>query len=180
MAERKRLERGYVQVYTGDGKGKTTAAMGQAFRSSGHDLRVFMILFMKGNIEYGELTTASRLAPFVELHEMGRETFVSKKNPDPIDIEWAHKGLQMARKVLSDDQHDIVILDEINVALDFALIELEDVLRLINMKPPKVELILTGRAAHPNVIAAADLVTEMKLIKHYYDEGVTARVGIER
>jgi cob(I)alamin adenosyltransferase len=175
-----RLERGLVHVYTGDGKGKTTAALGQAFRASGHDLRVFMILFMKGNIEYGELVTAERLKPLVEIHQMGRETFVSKENPDPVDIEWAQKGLHMARKVLSEDQHDIVILDEINVALDFKLIGLSEVMELIEMKPPRVELILTGRAAHPDVIAAADLVTEMKLVKHYYDEGIMARVGIER
>jgi cob(I)alamin adenosyltransferase len=180
MAGAKRLERGFVHVYTGDGKGKTTAALGLACRAAGHNLKTFMILFMKGNIEYGELEIARRLAPFLELREMGRETFVSKKNPDPIDIKWAQDGIKLAQKVLSENQHDIVILDEINVALDFGLVELADVLDLIRRKPPEVELVLTGRNAHPEVMAAADLVTEMKLVKHYYERGILARVGIER
>jgi cob(I)alamin adenosyltransferase len=175
-----RLERGYVQVYTGDGKGKTTAALGQAFRASGHDLKVFMILFMKGNIEYGELKTAERLAPFVELRQMGRETFVSKDNPDPVDIQWATDALALAKKTVEEGKHDVVILDEVNVALDFKLIDLEDVLEIIRLKPEHMELILTGRYAPDEIIQAADLVTEMKLVKHYYDEGVDARVGIER
>jgi cob(I)alamin adenosyltransferase len=180
MAARKRLDQGCVQVYTGDGKGKTTAALGQAFRAVGHNLKVFVIMFMKGNVEYGELETARRLAPFLELREMGRETFVSKKNPESIDVKWAQDGLQLARKVLREDQHDLVILDEINVAVDYGLIDLKDVLELIRMRPPEVELILTGRGAHPEVIAAADLVTEMKLVKHYFERGIQARVGIER
>lgn len=175
-----KLERGYVHVYTGDGKGKTTAALGQAFRAIGHNLRVFMILFMKGNVEYGELETARRLSKFIEIREMGRETFVSKENPEAIDIQWAQDGLSLAKKILQDGEHDLVILDEINVALDFKLISLEDVLELIRMKPDKVELILTGRYAHPDVLTSADLVTEMKLVRHYYDRGVEARVGIER
>jgi cob(I)alamin adenosyltransferase len=169
-----------VHVYTGEGKGKTTAALGQAFRSVGHNLRVSMILFMKGNIEYGELETARRLAPFIEIREMGRETFVSKKNPEQIDIKWAEDGLKLAKQALYSGDYDMLILDEVNVAIDYGLIELKDVLELIHNKPLKVEMILTGRAAHPDIIEAADLVTEMKLVKHYYDRGIQARVGIER
>jgi cob(I)alamin adenosyltransferase len=175
-----KLDVGYVHVYTGDGKGKTTAALGQAFRSVGHNMRAFMILFMKGNIEYGELETARRLAPFIEIREMGRETFVSKENPEQIDIKWAQDGLELARQIVFAGKYDLVILDEINVAIDYGLIKLKDVLELIHKKPLKVELILTGRDAHPEVIEAADVVTEMKLVKHYYDRGVQARVGIER
>lgn len=176
----KRLEHGYVHVYTGDGKGKTTAALGQALRAIGHNYKVMMIMFMKGNIEYGELETARRLAPFFEMREMGRETFVSKENPEAIDIQWAQDGIRLARKIVRDGKHDLVILDEVNVAVDYGLIDVEDVLELIRVKPSYMELILTGRAAHEKVIEAAHLVTEMKLIKHYYDQGIEARVGIER
>ena len=177
---KKHLEHGYVHVYTGDGKGKTTAALGQAFRAIGHNFKVMMIMFMKGNVEYGELEAARRLAPFFEIREMGRETFVSKENPEAIDIQWAQDGIKLARKVVRDGQHDLVILDEINVAVDYKLVDVEDVLELIRIKPSTMELILTGRAAHDKVLEAAHLVTEMKLVKHYYDRGIEARVGIER
>ena len=180
MGKAKKLERGYIQVYTGDGKGKTTAALGQAFRAVGHNLKVFMILFMKGNVEYGELETARRVSQFIEIREMGREVFVSKENPEAIDIEWARDGLRLAYKTVEDGEYDLVILDEINVALDYGLISLEDVLSLIRAKPDHVELILTGRNAHPDVIESADLVTEMKAVKHYFERGIEARVGIER
>ena len=180
MGKNRKLERGYIHSYTGDGKVKTTAALGQAFRSVGHNLKVFMILFMKGNVEYGELETARRLTKFIEIREMGRETFVNKENPEAIDIEWARDGLRLAYKILEDGEYDLVILDELNVALDYGLVSLEDVLSLIRVKPDHVELILTGRDAHPDVIASADLVTEMKKVKHYFDRGIEARVGIER
>jgi len=180
MVKKRKLERGYIQVYTGNGKGKTTAALGQAFRAVGHNLKVFMILFMKGNIEYGELETARRLKRFIEIREMGRETFVSKDNPEAIDIEWARDGLRLARMTLEEGLHDLVILDEINVAVDYGLISLDDVLDLIRIKPDHVELILTGRNAHQDIIESADLVTEMKQVKHYFDRGIKARVGIER
>jgi cob(I)alamin adenosyltransferase len=178
--QRQGFERGYIHVYTGNGKGKTTAALGQAFRAAGHALRVFIIMFMKGRIKYGELETARKLAPFVEIREMGRESFVSKENPDVIDIEWAHKGLELAHNAFEENKYDILVLDEINVALDFGLVILDDVLQLISSKPKHMELILTGRYAHPEVINRADLVTEMKEVKHYYTRGVQARVGIER
>ncbi len=180
MVKKRKLERGYIHIYTGDGKGKTTAALGQAFRAVGHNLKVFMILFMKGNIEYGELETARRLQRFIEIREMGRETFVSKDNPEVIDIEWARDGLRLARMTLEEGLHDLVILDEINVAVDYGLISLDDVLDLIRIKPDHVELILTGRNAHQDIIESADLVTEMKQIKHYFERGIKARVGIER
>jgi len=180
MPRSKRLNQGFVQVYTGDGKGKTTAALGQAFRAVGHNLKVFMILFMKGNVEYGELETARRLAPFMEIREMGRETFVSKENPEQIDIKWAEDALQLAKKIVSSDDYDMVILDEINVALDYGLIPIEEVLELIKTKPAKVELILTGKDVPEEIKKVADLVTDMKSVKHYLEAGIQARVGIER
>jgi cob(I)alamin adenosyltransferase len=174
------LERGCVHVYTGDGKGKTTAALGLSLRALGHGLKVFVVQFMKGNIEYGELEMARRLAPQLEIRQMGRETFVSRDDPDPVDVEWAQKALALSREVLFRGEHDVVVLDEINVATDFGLIDEESVLELIEKRPERVELVLTGRYAPKRVIEAADLVTEMKMVKHYFERGVQARVGIER
>jgi cob(I)alamin adenosyltransferase len=176
----RKLSQGFIHVYTGDGKGKTTAALGQAFRSIGHGFKVYMILFMKGNIEYGELETARKLKTWIEIEEMGRETFVSKGNPDPVDVLWAKKGLEKARQILTSGRYDLLVLDEINVAVDFGLLESREVLELMARKPPWMELLLTGRYAHPDIVKAADLVTEMNNIKHYYDQGVIARVGVER
>jgi cob(I)alamin adenosyltransferase len=174
-----RLEQGLVQIYTGEGKGKTTAALGQAFRAVGHNLKVFMIMFMKGSREYGELESVKRFSPLFEIRQVGRETFVSKEHPDPIDVKLAQDGFNLAKQVVAAGLHDLVILDEINVALDFALVELADVLELVLSKPSYVELILTGRYAPRELIAIADLVTEMRLVNHPYQRGIRARLGIE-
>ncbi len=177
----KKLKKGYIQVYTGDGKGKTTAALGLAFRAVGHGMRVFIIQFMKGSIFYGELKTAEMLSPYVTIVQMGREEFVDRNNPDPEDIRLAQEGLELAKEIMRKNQHDILILDELNVALDFGLVSLEQVLELLDNKPEDMELVLTGRYAHPEVVKRADLVTEMIEIRHYYAEkGVDARDGIER
>jgi len=171
------LKLGLVQVYTGNGKGKTTSALGLAMRAVGHGFKVIMIQFMKGKVNYGELNSAKKLG--IEIIQFGRPTFVDKDNPDPIDIEEARKALSFAKKILKEGKYDIVILDEINVALDFNLISLEDVLDLIESKPESVELILTGRYAHAKVVERADLVSEIIEIKHPYMKGVEARKGIE-
>ncbi len=173
------LENGYVQVYTGPGKGKTTAALGLCLRAVGQGLRVYFIQFMKGNIEYGELTAAARLAPEFTLKQMGRESFVDKANPDPVDIDWAERGLSLAREIISKGEHDLVVLDEINVALDYGLVKLKDVLAIIDSRPRHVELVLTGRYAPAEIIDIADLVTEMREIEHYYRQGIKSRRGIE-
>lgn len=168
---------GTVQVYTGDGKGKTTAAVGLALRAVGHGLRVYMIQFMKGR-EYGELKAAERL-PDLVIEQSGRDEFVDRRDPSPIDIELAKAGLAKAREALVGGKYDVVILDEINVALDFGLVTLEDVMGLIESRPVHVELVLTGRSAHPEIVKLADLVSEVLNIKHHYDTGVAARKGIE-
>jgi len=167
-----------VQVYTGDGKGKTTAALGLALRALGHGLKVYMIQFMKGDPEYGELRAAGRLDGLT-IRQFGRTDFVDRDQPAEEDISMARQGLEHAAAVLAAGEHDLVILDEINVALDFGLVPVKAVLELIENRPPGVELVLTGRSAPRAVIEAADLVTEMREIKHYYQRGRTARDGIE-
>ena len=172
---------GLVQLYTGDGKGKTTAALGQALRAVGHGFKVYMIQFMKGDIEYGEIKALKAIKSIrtFEIVQMGRPEFVDRENPAQIDIELANKALEHSFEIVTSGKYDMVILDEINVALDWGLIELSDVMDLIKKKPDNVELILTGRYAPIELIKAADLVTEMKEVKHPYNRGVKAREGIE-
>lgn len=177
MAE---LERGYVQVYTGDGKGKTTAALGLCLRAAGHGLKSRLIQFMKGQINYGELEAVKKLDGLVVITQGGRASFVSKEDPDPEDVRLAQEALALAEKMVAAGETDLLVLDEINVALDFKLVPLEPVLDLIKKKPEKMELILTGRNAPPEIIEAADLVTEMRELKHYWKSGVNGRKGIER
>ena len=178
--KKERLSRGLVQVYTGNGKGKTTAALGLALRAAGHRLKVFILQFMKGDKGYGEVRAIKLLAPFITIKQSGLCTFVDRGKPSREDIRLARQGLETARKIIKSGKYDLVILDEINCALDYKLIKLKDVMDLIAGKPPCVELVLTGRNAHKKVIARADLVTEMKEIKHYYkNRNISSRKGIE-
>ncbi|GBD92984.1 cob(I)yrinic acid a,c-diamide adenosyltransferase [bacterium BMS3Abin05] len=174
-----KLKKGYIQVYTGDGKGKTTAALGLAFRAAGNDFRVYIGQFMKGQ-EYGELKTAERLAPNIVIEQFGKPTFVHVDKATEEDIQAAQNGLARLREVVKGGLYDIVIMDEVNVALYFKLITVEDVLEILENKPASVEIILTGRYAPRELIDRADLVTEMKEIKHYFARGVPARMGIEK
>jgi cob(I)alamin adenosyltransferase len=173
-----RLSKGLVEVYTGDGKGKTTAALGLGLRALGHGSKVYMIQFMKGNIEYGEIIQSRKMENFI-IRQFGRQTFVDKTNPAKVDIELAQNALNHAIEITNKGEFDIVILDEINVALEWGLIGLGDVLKLIEKKPEHVELILTGRYAPKEITDVADLVTEMKEIKHPYHQGEKVREGIE-
>ncbi len=175
----KMTSKGFIHCYTGNGKGKTTAALGLALRAAGHKKKVLIIQFMKGNIEYGEINGVKMLSPYVTLKQFGRESFVSKENPDKIDVEYARNALKEAQHAFKSSNYDIIILDEINVALDFKLISLDKVLSLINSKPYNLELILTGRYAPEEIINISDLVTEMKEIKHYYNKGINGRKSIE-
>jgi cob(I)alamin adenosyltransferase len=171
------LEKGYIHVYTGNGKGKTTAALGLAVRAAGAGLHVYIIQFMKGR-RYSELDALEKI-PTITVFQSGRDEFVSKKHPEQVDIDLAEKGLNQARAILQKGDHDVVILDEINVALDFKLVSLQDVLKLLEMKPAHVELVLTGRYAHQDIMRRADLVSEILEIKHPYQQGITSRKGID-
>ncbi len=173
------LAQGLIQVYTGDGKGKTTCALGLSLRAVGQGFQVYMVQFMKG-WGTGEARIATeRLAPNFTLRNFGRQTLVNLKHPDPEDLALLREAWDLARQVLTAGEHDLVILDEINVALAFQLLPLAEVLEVLRRRPPWVEVVLTGRRALPEIIEAADLVTEMRPIKHYYEAGVPARRGIE-
>ncbi len=169
---------GYVFLHTGNGKGKTTAALGLALRAVGHGKRVFMAQFMKGR-DYGEWLAAEKYLPDLVLHKCGRDSFVIKGDLSPIDIELALEGLEAAKTAMYSGKYDMVILDEINVAVDYKLIPLDAVLDLIKNKPKELYLGLTGRYAPPEFIELADLVTEMKEIKHPYTKGFAGRKGFE-
>jgi cob(I)alamin adenosyltransferase len=172
-----KLDRGLVQVYTGNGKGKTTAAFGLALRAIGRGLKVYVIQFIKGGFDYGELYIVDKL-PNLTLKAFGRGKFIVDK-PSKEDIKSAEEALSLAESVVKSGEYDIVILDEINVALNLKLISLERVIGLIKNKPRHVEIVLTGRYAPNEIIEIADLVTEMREVKHPYNKGCQARRGIE-
>jgi cob(I)alamin adenosyltransferase len=173
------LEKGLIQIYTGKGKGKTTAALGLALRAVGRGLKVIMIQFLKGRAETGELTMARRLSPDLLIKPMGREGFLDPASPRPEDLALAKGALEEARSVLQEKSCDVLILDEINVAVSMGLVSEEAVLDLLDGKPSQMELILTGRNAPPLLLEKADLVTTMECTKHYFNRGQAARVGIE-
>jgi len=168
---------GFVQVYTGDGKGKTTAALGLALRAAGAGFRVYLGQFVK-NDAYSELDILSRLADRITVEQYGRGCFLLTE-PGPADIAAARQGLATLDTAMASGAFDLVIADEINVACVLGLLGEQDLLDLMRRRPPAVELVLTGRGAPAAVVARADLVTEMRPVKHYYDRGVLARKGIE-
>ena len=169
---------GLVHVFTGNGKGKTTAALGAILRALGHGLKVYIVFFMKGDYPYGEFNTLSKLSN-VDVASFGFRSLTDPANIKPEEIEQAKLALAAAREAVLSGNYDLVVLDEINVALALKLIELDEVIRLIGDKPVNVEIILTGRYADNKLIEMADLVTEMVKVKHPYDQGIPAREGIE-
>jgi cob(I)alamin adenosyltransferase len=171
-------QKGLVIVITGNGKGKTTSAFGQALRAIGQGYKVFVLQFMKGR-KYGEFIAAEKNLPNITIKMSGLDSFVMRDRPAAIDIEMARKGLDIARKAITSGKYDMVILDEINVALDFKLVDLKDVMKLIKNKPAHVDLILTGRYAPKEIIKLADTVSDVQEIKHHYNAGIKDRAGIE-
>lgn len=168
---------GLIHIYTGSGQGKTSAAFGLALRALGAGLKVCLIQFMKTG-QYSEIKALAKFKK-ASLCQFGRKSFVNLKKPGKIDIDLAQKGLEKVKEVFKSKKYDLVILDEINVAIKFKLLKLSKLLKLIKEKPQRVELVLTGRYAHPKVIKLADYVTEMKEIKHPFKKGKLARPGID-
>jgi len=172
------VEQGLIQVYTGDGKGKTTAAFGLALRAAGKGLKVFIVQFLKGR-PYGELESVKKLAPMITVVQSGLDSFVKKGEPSEEDLKLAHEGLTLAKEAIASGEYDIVVLDEVNIAVELGVLTVEEVMPLLDSKPPGVELVLTGRFAPEEFCGMADLITEMKCVRHCYDKGVPMREGIE-
>jgi cob(I)alamin adenosyltransferase len=175
------LDKGLVIVFTGDGKGKTSAALGIALRAFGHGMYVSMIQFIKSPRATGEALAAERIGQELEVVSSGKGFVTGPANEVPLaeHREAAEAALALARQRMRSGAWNILILDEINNAVQLGLIDIKSVLDLVNSKPPKLHLVLTGRDAHPDLIAVADMVTEMRLVKHPYDSGFPARKGID-
>ena len=176
--KRNKLNKGYVHVYTGNGKGKTTAAIGLAIRAAGAGMRVLFIQFIKG-AAYSEISALKMLSEQIAVKQYGRGCFI-KGEPCQEDIDAAQRGLTEIKQALSDGLYDVVVLDEANIAIQCNLFTIDKLVELIASKPNDVELVITGRYAHPLLLDCADVVTEMKEVKHYYQKGIMARLGIEK
>lgn len=176
----KESTKGLVMVFTGDGKGKTTAAMGMALRAAGHGLRCLMIQFIKGGWRYGELEAAKRLGPDFEMIPMGKG-FIrpDKGGPAPEDLKAIRDAWSLFLEKMTTQAYRMIILDEINNVVGMGLLPVEEVLAAIKDKPPELHLVLTGRGAHPKIVEIADLVTEMREVKHPYAKGIQAQKGVE-
>ncbi|HEY4755889.1 MAG TPA: cob(I)yrinic acid a,c-diamide adenosyltransferase [Ignavibacteriaceae bacterium] len=175
----KTLQQGFIQVYTGNGKGKTTAAIGQAVRAAGYGLKTYFVMFMK-EFPYNEVKSLKNLKDFITLVQVGKDDFVYKKVPPSETEKLAiKKTLDETKNKMLSGEYDLIVLDEIFVSIFFGLIDKEEVISFICSKPENVELILTGRYCPKEIINKADLVTEMKEVKHYYEKGVLSRRGIE-
>lgn len=174
-----KLNKGYIQIYTGNGKGKTTAAIGQAVRAAGFGLKTYFAQFMK-NFPYSELVSLKNLGNEIVVEQFGNDSFVfAKEQPSKLMIESVKEGLERAKEQMLSDKYDLIILDEVCVSIYFKLFSVQEILEFIDSKPKNVEIILTGRYCPKEIIERADLVTEMKNVKHYYDKGITVRQGIE-
>jgi len=175
------VTKGLIIVYTGKGKGKTTAALGIALRAVGYNQKVCMLQFIKGSWHYGEMTSSKRLEPEFELTAIGKGFvgIIDDKSSIEEHKKIAEEALRVARNKINSKEYDIIILDEINYAINLGLIKLEDVLEIISNKPKNVSLVLTGNYARNEVIEQADLVTEMREIKHPYKSGIKAKIGID-
>jgi cob(I)alamin adenosyltransferase len=170
---------GQIQIYTGDGKGKTTAALGLALRAAGHGYRTYFGQFMKARPS-GECAAARKLGGLITFAAFGHQDWTRRTDrPKPEDLKRARRGLARCRTAMRSGRYGIVVLDEINVALHFGLLDLADILAFLDERPPSVEVVLTGRRASAALLRRAGLVTEMKAVKHYFSSGVAARKGIE-
>lgn len=176
-------QRGYIQVYTGNGKGKTTASLGLAMRALGRNWKVLVVMFTKGGDNYGELTSFRNLSPKIKnnltIEQAGLDRIVYAHNVCDGDEKEIKRGWEIAKKAIQNNEYQLIILDEINIALDLKILDVNEVIEVLKNKPKKMEIVLTGRNAHKKVIEIAHLVSEIKPVKHYWDFGITAREGIE-
>ncbi len=174
---------GYIQVYTGDGKGKTTASLGLAMRALGRCWKVLIIMFTKGGDDYGELNSFRNLSPEISKNltivQAGLDRIVYSDNKTQDDAEEIKKGWEIAKKAIKNDEYNLIILDEANIAIDLGFIDINDMLEVLKNKPEEMEIVLTGRNARQEIIDIAHLVSEIKPVKHYWDTGIAARKGIE-
>ena len=176
-------QHGYIQVYTGDGKGKTTASLGLAMRALGRCWKVLIIMFTKGGDDYGELNSFMNLSPSIKdnlkIIQAGLDRIVYKNNETEDDVREIKKGWELAKKAIKNDEYQLIILDEANIAIDMGILDVDEVVEVLKNKPEEMEIVLTGRNAHPKIIEIAHLVSEIKPVKHYWDTGIAARKGIE-
>lgn len=168
-----------IHVITGEGKGKTTTALGMAWLAISRGMRVFMVQFLKSPDTSGEHLAVKRLEPMMTIKPMGIEGFIHRRGLDPMDTVMAQKALEEVRNAMLSGQYKLVILDEVNVAIHLGLLEVRRLLEFLDSKPKEVELVLTGRNVHPDIEKRADVVLELRKIKHYFDEGIGARDGID-
>ena len=169
--------KGYIQIYTGNGKGKTTAALGLTLRAAGAGKKVFFAQFVKGQVS-SEVKALRQFIPSVEIRQYGLECYI-RDTPTQTDIEAARKGLKEVSDIIFSGKYDIVVLDEANIAIFYGLFTADELIRILKQKPSETEIIITGRYVVPELLEIADLVTEMQEVKHYYHQGVEARTGIE-
>jgi cob(I)alamin adenosyltransferase len=179
MGNSMRKDRGLIIVYTGHGKGKTTAAFGLALRAAGHGMRVLIVQFMKGQKEIGEMKAVIESNIQIDVIQAGRPGFVQSRTCELLDRYMAMEGLKVVERAMERNVYRLIVLDEINVAISFGLLEIEEVLTVISNKPPEVHLVLTGRNAPGPILEIADIVTEMKNLKHCFTNGVPGQKGVE-
>lgn len=174
---------GYIQVYTGNGKGKTTASLGLAMRALGRNWKVLIVMFTKGGNDYGELNSFMNLSPTIKnnlkIVQAGLDRVVYEKNKTEDDATAIKEGWELAKKAIQNDEYQLVILDEANIAIDMKFIDVNEVVNILKNKPEEMEIVLTGRNAHPKVVEIAHLVSKIEPVKHYWDTGIVARKGIE-
>lgn len=176
-------QRGYIQIYTGNGKGKTTASLGLVMRALGRNWKVLIVMFTKGGDNYGELISfknlSSEISNNLTIVQAGLDRVVYSHNKCEDDEKEIKKGWEIAKKAIQNNEFQLIVLDEINIAIDLKILDIEEVVEILKNKPSAMEIVLTGRNAHPRAVEIAHLVSEIKPIKHYWDTGIVARKGIE-